>query len=193
MKIPKTSSSLTAFTTASPTSSTLTGEAKRRSDPGRDLKGLVKFSTVLRNLSTGSPIISPDNVTGDQTVPPVTVNIPPVTVSDPPEQNSGSIPADTSIPPPQPAGSSDQAGFEGNANTQMLQLFTNMLAAVGQQENLKVLEKFMKLSPPRMMPPSSCGLLEKAKSCFCNTSLAILGDETTIAVLLPSFRDISGP
>lgn len=58
VKTPKKSSSVTAFTTANATSSTLTGGASSRSDAGRDLKGLVKFSVAFRSLSSGSPIKS---------------------------------------------------------------------------------------------------------------------------------------
>lgn len=37
------------------------------------------------------------------------------------------------------------------------------------------------------------GLLERAKSCSRNISLAISGDDITIVVILPSLRDIMGP
>jgi len=53
--MPKKSSSLTPLITANATSSTLTGGAKSRSDAGRELKGLVKFSTARRIFSAGSP------------------------------------------------------------------------------------------------------------------------------------------
>lgn len=55
VKTPKKSSSVTPLITANATSSTLTGGAKSRSDAGRELKGLVKFSTARRSFSAGSP------------------------------------------------------------------------------------------------------------------------------------------
>lgn len=58
VKTPKISSSVTAFITASATSSTLTGGARSKSEAGREFKGLVKFSITFRNFSTGSPIKS---------------------------------------------------------------------------------------------------------------------------------------
>lgn len=58
VKMPKKSSSTTAFSTASARSSTLTGGAKSRSDAGIELNGFVKFSIARRMLSAGSPIKS---------------------------------------------------------------------------------------------------------------------------------------
>lgn len=58
VKTPKMSSSLTALTTASATSSTLTGGASKRSDAGSEFKGLVKFCVASSNFSNGSPIKS---------------------------------------------------------------------------------------------------------------------------------------